>query len=113
MRKYVLFAVSLLLALSSFAQEKENDRLKESYNVLKEILGAPDKGIPHDLLDKAECVVVYPSVKKLAIGIGGSYGRGVELEKASGVRGVRRPCLRWKVPASDSKSVARPQTSFS
>jgi SH3 domain-containing YSC84-like protein 1 len=44
---------------------------------LNEILGSPDKGIPQDLLNKAECVVVYPSVKKFAIGIGGSYGRGV------------------------------------
>ena len=94
MRKYVLFAVSLLLALSSFAQEKENDRLKESYNVLKEILGAPDKGIPHDLIDKAECVVVYPSVKKLAIGIGGSYGRGVITCRTG--EGFRGP---WSAPA--------------
>jgi lipid-binding SYLF domain-containing protein len=54
---------------------KEMDRLTESGVVLKEILDIPDN-IPQDLLDKAECVVVLPSVKKLAIGIGGSYGRG-------------------------------------
>jgi lipid-binding SYLF domain-containing protein len=42
---------------------------------MKEILNVPD-GIPQDLLDKAECAVVFPSVKKFAIGIGGSYGRG-------------------------------------
>jgi lipid-binding SYLF domain-containing protein len=76
MRKYVLIAVCLLLVLPSFAQEKEEDRLKESYNVLKEILGTPDKGIPRDLLDKAECVVVYPSVKKAGFIVGGQYGRG-------------------------------------
>ena len=76
MRKYVLLAVSLLFALSSSAQKKEEDRLKESYNVLKEILGTPDKGIPRDLLDKAECVVVYPSVKKAGFIVGGEYGRG-------------------------------------
>jgi lipid-binding SYLF domain-containing protein len=58
------------------AQDKEVDRLKESYDVLKEILASPDKGIPMDLLHKAECVVVYPSVKKAAFGVGGSYGRG-------------------------------------
>jgi lipid-binding SYLF domain-containing protein len=45
--------------------------------VLKEIMATPDKGIPQDLLDKAECVVVYPSVKKAAFIVGGSYGRGV------------------------------------
>lgn len=76
MRKYVLFAVTVLLALSSFAQKKQDDRLQESYNVLKEILATPDKGIPRGLLDKAECVVVYPSVKKAGFGVGASYGRG-------------------------------------
>jgi lipid-binding SYLF domain-containing protein len=44
---------------------------------MKEILGTPDKGIPRDLLNKAECVVVFPSVKKAAFIVGGSYGRGV------------------------------------
>ena len=76
MRKYVSFTLSLLLAISSFAQKKEEDRLHESYNVLKEILGTPDKGIPRDLLDKAACVVVYPSVKKAGFIVGGEYGRG-------------------------------------
>src|SRR5215813_8685944 len=76
MRKYLLFAVSLLLALSSFAQKKEKERLQESYTVLKEILGTPDKGIPRDLLDKAACVVVYPSVKKAGFIVGAEYGRG-------------------------------------
>ena len=76
MRKYVLVAVTVLLALSSFAQKKQDDRLQESYNVLKEILATPDKGIPRGLLDKAECVVVYPSVKKAGFGVGASYGRG-------------------------------------
>lgn len=76
MRKYMLFAFSLLLTLSSFAQKKEEERLQESYNVLKEILGTPDKGIPRDLLDKAECVVIYPSVKKAGFIVGAEYGRG-------------------------------------
>jgi len=55
--------------------EKETDRLKEAATVLKEILGVPDD-IPKDLLDRAECVMVFPSVKKVAMGVGGSYGRG-------------------------------------
>jgi lipid-binding SYLF domain-containing protein len=77
MRRVALLAVSLLfLVLSTFAQKKEEERLQESYNVLKEILGTPDKGIPRDLLDKAECVVVYPSVKKAGFIVGASYGRG-------------------------------------
>ena len=55
--------------------EKETDRLREAATVLKEILGVPDD-IPKDLLDRAECVIVFPSVKKVAVGVGGSYGRG-------------------------------------
>jgi len=63
--------------LPAFADsEKEEDRVKESGQVLKEILNIPDD-IPQDLLDKAECIVVLPSVKKGAFGVGGSYGRGV------------------------------------
>jgi SH3 domain-containing YSC84-like protein 1 len=54
---------------------KETERLEESGKVLKEILNIPDN-IPSDLLNRAECVIVFPSVKKFAIGIGGSYGRG-------------------------------------
>src|SRR6516225_8231263 len=76
MRKYLPLVVSLLLVLSSLARKKEDERLQDSYNVLKEILGTPDKGIPRDLLDKAECVVVYPSVKKAGFIVGASYGRG-------------------------------------
>jgi lipid-binding SYLF domain-containing protein len=56
--------------------QKEEDRLRESATVVKEILGMPDS-IPKELLDRAECVVAFPSVKKFAVGIGGSYGRGV------------------------------------
>jgi SH3 domain-containing YSC84-like protein 1 len=65
------------LVLPAFANdEKEKDRVKESGEVLKEILNIPDD-IPQDLLDKAECVIILPSVKKGAFGIGASYGRGV------------------------------------
>src|ERR1700736_6818972 len=56
--------------------QKEQERVKQSGEVLKEILNIPDN-IPQDLLDKAECVVILPSVKKGAFGVGGSYGRGV------------------------------------
>lgn len=94
MRKYLLVAFSLVFVISSFSQEKEDDRLKQSYTVLKEILGTPDKGIPRDLLDKAECIVVYPSVKKAAFIVGASYGRGV-ITCRSG-KDFRGP---WSAPA--------------
>ncbi len=55
----------------------ERERVKASGDVLKQILDMPDKGIPNDLLSDSKCVIVLPSVKKVAIGIGGSYGRGV------------------------------------
>jgi lipid-binding SYLF domain-containing protein len=55
----------------------ERERVKESGEVLKQILDMPDKGIPKSVLDGAKCVIILPSVKKVAIGIGGSYGRGV------------------------------------
>ncbi|MBZ5503461.1 MAG: lipid-binding SYLF domain-containing protein [Acidobacteriia bacterium] len=57
------------------SKEKDEDRLRNAGTVMKEILGVPDD-IPQDLLDKAECVIVIPSVMKGAIGIGASYGRG-------------------------------------
>ena len=62
---------------SAFADnQKEQERVKESGEVLKEILNIPDD-IPQELLDKAECLVILPSVKKGAFGIGGSFGRGI------------------------------------
>jgi SH3 domain-containing YSC84-like protein 1 len=65
------------LVLPAFANdEKEKDRVKESGEVLKEILDIPDD-IPQDLLGKAECIIILPSVKKGAFGVGASYGRGV------------------------------------
>jgi SH3 domain-containing YSC84-like protein 1 len=71
-------AVVLMSAIATFAadDEHEADRVKDAGIVLKEILNIPDD-IPQDLLDKAECLVILPSVKKGAFGIGGSYGRGI------------------------------------
>jgi SH3 domain-containing YSC84-like protein 1 len=58
------------------SDEREEERVKDAGVVLKEILNIPDD-IPQDLLDKAECLIVLPSVKKGAFGVGASYGRGV------------------------------------
>ena len=71
----LLMAVVLGLPTVGANESKEQKRLQECGQVLKEILDIPDN-IPKELFDKAECVIVIPSVKKLAIGIGGSYGRG-------------------------------------
>jgi lipid-binding SYLF domain-containing protein len=79
MKKFLIcFLVVLFSAVATFAQddEREEDRIKDAGVVMKEILNIPDD-IPQDLLDKAECVIILPSVKKGAFGIGGSYGRGI------------------------------------
>ena len=70
------FSLALTLTLPLFAQDKETDRIENAGKVMQEILNAPD-GIPQSILDKADCVVILPSVLKFAIGFGGSYGRGV------------------------------------
>jgi SH3 domain-containing YSC84-like protein 1 len=71
-----LMVVMVLVGLPAFAQKDENNRIKNAGKVMVEILNVPDD-IPEDLLDKAECVIVLPSVIKFAIGFGGSYGREV------------------------------------
>src|SRR5215470_968817 len=76
MRKILaLVAVSTLLSVTASAQEREQKRLKHSGEVLMEILNVPEN-IPKYWLDRAECVIVLPSVKKLAFGVGASIGRG-------------------------------------
>jgi lipid-binding SYLF domain-containing protein len=79
MKKILTYAsILMLLAITplwSADKEKDEDRLTKSGTVLKEILDIPDD-VPKDLLRKADCVVVFPSVLKAAFIVGGSYGRG-------------------------------------
>jgi lipid-binding SYLF domain-containing protein len=65
----------LTASTSLLAQGKEDARLEAAGLVMEEVLNVPD-GIPQELLDKAECAIVVPSVTKVALGVGGSYGRG-------------------------------------
>ncbi|MFZ0429084.1 MAG: lipid-binding SYLF domain-containing protein [Acidobacteriota bacterium] len=73
------FAVVSVLCLAQLSvradTKEERERLENCAEVAREVLDIPE-GIPQDLLDKAECVIVIPSVKKLALGFGGSYGKG-------------------------------------
>lgn len=71
-----IFVFALLLPAFAADNEKEEDRVKNAGTVLKEIVDIPDN-IPKDLFDRAECVIVLPSYLKFAIGVGGSYARGV------------------------------------
>jgi SH3 domain-containing YSC84-like protein 1 len=78
MKRFMVTAVCLtLVSGAAYAQKlnKEQKRLEQSGVVLQEVLNVPEN-IPHELLEKAECVIVIPSVKKLAFGIGADYGRG-------------------------------------
>src|SRR5277367_1665695 len=75
-RGWLCAGLVVILASPVLAQDKEQDRVENSGTVMQEILNAPDS-IPRSILNKADCVVVLPSVLKFAIGIGGSYGRGV------------------------------------
>jgi lipid-binding SYLF domain-containing protein len=89
----VLVLVAALAPVAAFASKEEEDRVQDSAQVLKEILNIPDD-IPQDLIDKAECLIILPSVKKGAFGIGGSYGRGVMI-----CRGGRHYTGPWGPPA--------------
>jgi SH3 domain-containing YSC84-like protein 1 len=74
-RNSKIAALVLLASAILPAQEHEADRLKHAGEVLQEILNIPDN-LPKPVLDKSECVIVIPSVKKFALGVGGNYGRG-------------------------------------
>src|SRR6185295_13496649 len=76
-----------------YGGESAATRLKTSAEVLTEIMSAPDQGIPDELLDKSQCIVIVPGIKKAAFILGGQYGKGfIECRRASG-KG-------WSAPAA-------------
>src|SRR6266849_10376919 len=76
MKKFMVTAACLsLVAGAVYAKNKEQKRLENCGVVMQEVLNIPEN-IPHELLEKAECVIVIPTVRKLALGVGASYGRG-------------------------------------
>ena len=91
--KVFAIAASVVLATSAFGAGKAQERLEDSARVFSEIMTTPDKGIPQDLLAKAQCVVIIPGLKKAAFVVGAEYGRGfAECRKIDG-RG-------WGAPAA-------------
>ncbi len=87
------FGIACLSAGVLYAGESAATRLKTSAEVLTDVMSAPDKGIPDELLEKAQCVVIVPGIKKAAFVVGGQYGKGfIECRQASG-RG-------WSAPAA-------------
>jgi SH3 domain-containing YSC84-like protein 1 len=75
LRKFTLGICLVLFAVALFAANKEQNRLENCGVVMQEIVNVPDN-IPQELLEKADCVIVFPSVMKAAFVVGGSYGRG-------------------------------------
>ncbi len=82
-----------LAAALLYAQADDVKRLNQAATVFSEVMATPDKAIPQDLLDKSQCVVVVPGVKKAAFIIGGKYGRGFVSCRRSNGKG-------WSAPAS-------------
>src|ERR1700726_2582094 len=83
MFKYVLIAS--LAAGAILGKESEPDkRLQDAAAVVNEMMGMPDKGVPQGVLDKAQCIVVIPGLKKAAFIVGGQYGRGFASCRRSG-----------------------------
>jgi lipid-binding SYLF domain-containing protein len=76
MKKLMTLLMLCVFVSAAFAVNEEEDRVKDSGQVISEIMNVPDN-IPQGLIDKAECLIILPSVKKAAFGVGGSYGRGV------------------------------------
>src|ERR1700733_80508 len=78
-------ASAAVLATGLWAQEETPDhRLRASAEVFHEVTAAPDRGIPRDLLEKAQCVVIVPGLKKAAFIVGGDYGRGYAVCRHAG-----------------------------
>ena len=84
MRRMLSLLLCLGMASTSLLADTASERLRESATVLQEVLAAPDKGIPEDLLRKAHCVVVVPGVKQGAFIVGAKYGRGFLVCRTAG-----------------------------
>lgn len=74
MKRLTLIFLVLIFCAPAFAKESQ---LQKATNIVNEIMGAPDKGIPGELMENAVCVGIVPSQYKFALGLGGTYGRGV------------------------------------
>jgi len=74
--KKLIAAIALTTACLSAAESDAPARLQAATDVLKEIMGTPDKAIPQDLLNKSQCIVIVPGLKKGAFIVGAKYGKG-------------------------------------
>jgi SH3 domain-containing YSC84-like protein 1 len=79
MNKILIALVVLISTTAALAGDRADDvdRLQSSATVIKEIMSAPDSGVPDEVINSARCIAVIPSMLKAAFGVGGSYGKGV------------------------------------
>ena len=87
------FAIACAPLLAADTNKKTAERLDDSASLFSEIMGTPDRAIPQDLLEKAQCVVLVPELKKAAFGVGAKYGRGFAVCRGAGGTG-------WGPPAA-------------
>jgi lipid-binding SYLF domain-containing protein len=92
MRAFAI-AASFLACAALLPADTAQERLRESATVFSDVMRTPDKGIPQDLLDKAQCAIVVPNLKKGAFVVGGEYGRGYATCRNSSGTG-------WGAPAA-------------
>ena len=95
MRIQIAVLITLVAGSTGLAKEKAKtaERLNEAVTVISEIMDTPDKGIPQDLLDKSQCIVIVPGLKKGAFILGGKYGKGFVSCRKNGGQG-------WGAPAA-------------
>jgi lipid-binding SYLF domain-containing protein len=91
MRKFAL-AFSLCSSVALFAADSPQERLADTTKVFNEIMATPDKGIPQDLLETANCIIIVPGTKQAAFGIGAKFGRGYAV--------CRENHAHWGAPAA-------------
>jgi SH3 domain-containing YSC84-like protein 1 len=77
MKKLRLLVIGMVLCAANAFADEVSERLQAAATVMDEIMAAPDKGIPGDVLDKADCVAIIPGMKKAGFIVGGRYGKGM------------------------------------
>jgi lipid-binding SYLF domain-containing protein len=95
MRIQIAVLITLVAGSSGLAKDKDKtaQRLDDAVTVISEIMETPDKGIPQELLDKSQCIVIVPGLKKGALILGGKYGKGFVSCRKQGGQG-------WGAPAT-------------
>jgi SH3 domain-containing YSC84-like protein 1 len=89
----LMLAASFVMVTSVLVGETAQERIGDSARVFSEIMRTPDKGVPQDLLAKAQCIVIIPGMKKAAFVVGAEYGRGFAACRHEGGKG-------WGAPAA-------------